>query len=616
MTGTTRDEWWEWIETVATAKRVVWIFNTNAAEAFNQLGGWQQSEHRGITWGNLESQPGAAPKGKRPPDRRPRCTMLCGPKPVILAHVLNDGRLKWISTTNYTDASIADLAQHVGISYAEDETLLAGRNVYQYRSDVAAAVLDEFFRVWHEEHVDEDRGHWRETAAGLANQLWRRKFYTTKVLVHQSADAARLERRGLFGGRQELFFRGTVGAVPANMPDGGRVPAPRHDATEMGPIYKFDVRSMYVSLLSTQLFPVVFQKHFKNYRWSHFKNAIRFRGCIADVTIETNEPVYPCRMKPRQIRERGRVNDEWRYHTHTFDAFVAYPTGRFRTILAGPDLINALEHGRIAAVHSYSLYRLAPAFAAFGSYCLKIRQTAREANKAITAEVAKLTGNSLAGKLASRGGGWYVKKDHRAVKRWGTWAETTIGDEGPQSFRALAGIVQQFVPPGEGPRAVPSVLCYLTSYGRQFLWSILALCGPQNVLWCDTDGLIVTVDGRDRIMESKHYHETEPGKLRLINEVRSFRGWTPKHYYADGECVLGGFASGAWFDEHGEIRDWRSVGIAGVMDNPESCVSKHVLRRSDTATLTQAGGADQFGYAVPLKLDGKEPRTEKGEVII
>jgi hypothetical protein len=373
---------------------------------------------------------------------------------------------------------------------------------------------------------------------------------------------------------------------------------------------------MYVSLLARELFPVVLQKYFPSPTMKHTAAACRIRGVIAEVTVRTDLPIYPCRVRRNASTEKGLVNHEWRFFKHTWGERVVYPVGTFRTILAGPELRTAFHLGHVVAVYRSACYRLAPAFESFGKELLELRRAAREQKRQVTEDVCKLTGNSLAGKLASRGGGWHNDKKAKARKRWGTWVESDMSEAVPKQFRALAGIVQQYHQGGEGPRAVPAVLAYLTSYGRQLLWSILATAGIHNVIWCDTDGLIVTPEGRDRIVASSHYADDEPGKLRLVNEVRSFRAWTPKHYYADGQLVLGGFRTGAWFDTSGEIRDWRSLSVDGVMSDPTSGTGRHTLRRSDPLTMPFDGPTDANGQGMPIRLHGGEAHGERGETMI
>jgi hypothetical protein len=105
------------------------------------------------------------------------------------------------------------------------------------------------------------------------------------------------------------------------------------------------------------------------------------RGIIASVSVATRRPHLPYRR----------------------DGLVFYPTGRFRTVLCGPDLQVALASGEVLSLRAWSTYDMEPAFREYATDCLRIREAGRDNGDKPLEKWAKALGVSLVGKLAQRG---------------------------------------------------------------------------------------------------------------------------------------------------------------------------------------------------------------------
>lgn len=604
--GVDDESFWRWLSDNTPESSRPWVICPDAAAAFRLLGGWKRSDDGTIGWGNLVPRPADAAKGNRRKDTRPKCCMILSDATTILTHTFGPRRVTWVSAGNYLPCEIASFAASIGEFYpAELDTGPSGCS-HQFDPDAAAGIVDRFFARVMRGYLDGGGGHWRATSAQLSHQTWRRSYYRVPVLEHDRADVARIERLGIYSGRAEAYFFGTVGDPPGSAPGEPAGPEPVSFAVESGPFHQVDVRSQYPAILRDCIFPVAFDRQEQSMSPQKLKSILECRCAVAVVEIQTPDADYPVRVGGiyrggRRLVDQGQRNPEMRIPRR-----VIYPTGRFWTVLYGPELSHALARDRVTRVESVFTYRPGRPFAEYAAALIDQRDRARRSGDESLDILAKMLANSFAGKFASRPGGWRTEPKHRARHRWGTWSELNAETGEPESFRAIAGVSQKFVRKTDEPAGVPSIFGYLTSYGRVQIGEVIRTAGAGGVAWVHTDGAVLSGTGYNRILQAGLIGQGEAGRLRYLGTIGRIRVWSPTQYFCDGIWTLGGFSSGFQLLETGEIRDWRSHAVDQVIHSPESTDDEHSLRKSMLTRALHASSIGPFGWAIPVELRGTD----------
>ena len=510
--------------------------------------------------------------------------MILGTGMTLLSHELKPGRVTWVSVGNYLPCDVPAFAAAVGVPYEASLDYGPGGGSFQSDCVTAAKVIDLFFHRLMTNYLADGGGHWRSTAAQLAHQTWRRSFYTEPVLEHDDTALYRLERDGIYGGRAEAYFVGTVGNPPGGK--GGETAGPNAISSAIidGPLYQFDVRSQYPALLATMPFPVAFDRFVNGLTPSGLRSLLTLSCAIANVEIETNEPDYPYRTTGGITKLNETYADPRKPAFNPVATHTIFPVGIFWTTLYGPELIHALERGRVLRVGAVARYRAGYPFKAYAESLLNLRAESRRQNDPCRESLLKLLANAFAGKFAAHAGGWKTVRGKLAPDRWGEWHETNSDGREPEAWRSLSGVSQKYERKNDTPKGVPSVFGYLTSYGRLQLLEIMKSCGRQGVVWCHTDGIVTTPAGREKLLARPELLGDEPGQLRFQTQIDRARIWGPSHYFADGEWTLSGFTSGNWLESDGLICDWIPPGVSNLITARGDTVQPIRVRRSQLRT--------------------------------
>jgi hypothetical protein len=155
------------------------------------------------------------------------------------------------------------------------------------------------------------------------------------------------------------------------------------------------------------------------------------------------------------------------------------------------------------------------------SYALKtveeatyaMRQEADAAGNETAATLAKALGNALIGKLAQRLEMWEQCSADYMDPWWGEWIGTDRNDR-MVPYRSRAGEVSRRMDVGLAPQAVPQIPAWIWAHGRLWLWERMFAAGMDEVMYADTDGLIVTAKGYHRLEAAGYIHDNAWGELR------------------------------------------------------------------------------------------------------
>lgn len=278
---------------------------------------------------------------------------------------------------------------------------------------------------------------------------------------------------------------------------------------------------MYPTLLRDRQFPVKLAT-VEQVSPAHLRGLVESNiGVIADVSIYTTRALFPYRDGARTI----------------------YPTGSFRTTLAGPDLEALYGCGEVRSVQMVCTYDMARPFADSMGALLQDRADATTRGDTAGAEFAKLVSNSLAGKFAQRRGAWERRPKLDGLRQWGEEPIITHIPGVVRRLRYLCGIAFEWCEEKEPHGPHTAVFAYLTAYGRQVLATIQAACPPRSVVSVDTDGAWALDSALDSLRDRGILAGEGPGRLRIKDSGRTARFVGPRHYHIDGVWTLAGYST-------------------------------------------------------------------------
>lgn len=387
-------------------------------------------------------------------------------------------------TATFIDLANYGMHQHMFLDSSENECVeTAAQAIECYLALVRLAGL----------------GSLRGTIAAQAACCYRTHWMDHEIIANDDPAVRRLERDSYYSGRAEAF---RIGRLP-------------------GVIYHVDVKAMYNTLAKNGLFPSRLRIIAED-----LDTAIRFATneramAIADVVVRINSPYLPCRYNGR----------------------VIFPSGEFRTVLAGPELLWAYSAGDVVECHSVQVYETELLFSSWSSFIAKLRDSLDFHVLGHLKPVVKLLGNTLYGKLGSRGKNWSNWDESHAPDRWGQWfAKHPTGNHVTQC-RAIAGQIQYLDGNQEPATSCPAIPATMNAMGRMRLQSLMLMAGKENVHYVDTDGLMVNQAGFDRLSAKGQISPGVDGLLSIREVSDDVEIYGIKHYrFGERLCCAGQIA--------------------------------------------------------------------------
>jgi hypothetical protein len=557
-----------------------YIVSPVASDALTLLGFWRAVESGSCSL-RLSRSPSNSSGSKRP-KRRPHPLVLSG-TPDIVGWEHAGREFRMVSYANHHGVPLADAARHAGFP-APPWSATATRPTGHSQADSAwtAGALSAVYRRLIDWHLAHGCGRWADSVGAAAWSWWRTTLPKKTVLEHDHPEAKATEAASVYGGRVQLFWFGSAGRAE---PTAAQVAeSPRAvDVHLPQPCYKIDVRSMYASILRDREFPVRLLGRLRVRAPAQLLSACRGCLCVATVRVRLATPSLPYRHQ-----QRGTV----------------YPVGEWWTTLATPEILAASGRGEIQEVGEVWGYQPGRPFAAFASELMRLRSLAVEAGDAVGGTWCKTIANALTGRLSRVRRGWVSEPDKPVRRPWGPWYEVD-GDSGDvTSCRGVAGMRQRLLVGNDRPGGLTACYSHCTAYGRVMLAEYMATAGPGQVLWVDTDGLIVTRMGLDRLTAAGKVRADEPGFLRVEGEMSHFAARTPKHYCADGRWTLAGVRGDCGPVEGMSVRSYVTANPVRSGIDPAGVSIPTATRtlRLDAIPLAGTPGCD--GWVIPPEVKG------------
>jgi hypothetical protein len=387
----------------------------------------------------------------------------------ILRIVLNKNVITVVSSTNYYDCSLKELGKMIGLEKKEvDFKKVTKKKLkeYCYRDTEICMRGIWYYIEFIQKH---DLGRMAMTKASQSFVTYRTKFMTKKIYIHTDKESFDLERAAYMGGRTEAF---RIGEVKGNE------------------FMIIDVNSMYPFVMSVNDYPSKLIATLKDVPQSQYERILRGYGMIAEVDLNTDEPVY-------SVRQRGKL---------------IFPVGNFTTYLSTRALRYALEHDHIKKFIRASVFIMEDLFKEYVQYFKNLRQEYDIENNKIMVKLCKYMHNAFYGKWGERNiitdmrdnesDIEYMRREIWDAMTTTTWVETIFMNK----------IIMQHYE-GEGFHSFPAISAHITEDARLYLWEIIKMVGIDKSLYCDTDSVIINSKDSDSIQ-----HLIDPielGKLKV-----------------------------------------------------------------------------------------------------
>lgn len=404
-------------------------------------------------------------------------------------------------------------------------------------------------------------GNWQMTGASQAWSHWRHSHYTHKILVHDNADALAAERAAMHSGRCEAF---------------------RHGHQSKGPFYEYDWQNSYPRIARDCSLPTQFRGTVTTPNPQSMARFWNKYAVLAQLEVTTTEPIVPAQHDERTL----------------------WPVGTFTTTLWDPEIRLLQEHGATFRVHKAWLYKREPALKDWAEWILSSLHDRSDTIEPWQRLILKHWSRALIGRFGMRYKSW----ESFATAETGRVYMSQLYDSEHGSTKELLQIGTDIFISGEQKEindGCPQITSYIMSEARARLWRVYRDVGQQNVLYMDTDSLIVTGNA--------HRHIQQQGNMGVYNGLRSKGRFSsvdiygPRSIICEKRPAVSGMPKGAVkvARDTYEGETWRS-GKESIRQREHDKVRVNVR----TFTLRPNQNRRHFlsdGNTVPYQLPGYTP---------
>ena len=416
-----------------------------------------------------------------------------GKPPVIVRWEKDGAYLHMIDTMNYFMTSVESLGVAVDLPKLKMPSKNASVKVWDKYAWRDCEIIRLAFLGFRTFVLDEDLGTMQPTLASQALTAYRHRFMPHKILIHDNQHALKLEREGYHGGRTETFWNG------------------HYD----GELWKLDINSMYPTVMRKERLSARFCAYFPSYKPASWRTASDGYGRIARCVLKTNSPAY------------GLVHD----------SRLIFPIGTFQTVLTDPEIHYAEAHNHLVSVGEWAVYEQDNLFEAYVDHFYGLRGKYKEAGNVTFDLMTKLLLNALYGKFGQSGKRWTETNEYSILV--GTEMAFQETPESPIiQLRHRLGRTQRLDKSSESENSAPIIAAEITAHARLMLWELIKKAGRKNVIYVDTDSLIVNKAGRDRL--NSILHATNLGYIKIEGTTTGAEFWAAKDYLFDGKATIKG----------------------------------------------------------------------------
>src|SRR5258706_1670693 len=398
--------------------------------------------------------------------------------PVNKAHAL------FLDTANYGVISVEQLGKDLGYPKQKVDFTNVSDDILRAYCRVDVEIIEKFILEYVRFIDTNGLGSFKTTLASQSMTAWRSGFMRKTCCLHKDEKVLELERKAYHGGRVECF---KIGVLPEEN------------------YYYLDVNSMYSYCMKNSNVPTKLMYSVDSCTVEKLAKYVLAHYVIADVMVSTDILAYP-------VLKDGKL---------------LFPRGTYRTTLHHKELTYALAHNHIKTVFSVALYKFAKIFNEYVDFFYKVKTDSKLSDNYSWYIIAKLLQNSLYGKLAQTGIHQeitYGEYEQKIERFYGNKLDT---DEYETAINWLGTRVKE-KKQGESSFSFPAAAGAITANARMLLLSYIEKANWHNVVYCDTDSLIVNNAGYNSLI---HYiDDKELGALKVEQQSYYVHIHGPKDY--------------------------------------------------------------------------------------
>lgn len=303
----------------------------------------------------------------------------------------------------------------------------------------------------------DDLGNWKPTGAGQSFAAFRHRFMADRLLAHDDDAARAAERRAAWTGRCEVW---------------------RHGNPPGGPFAEWDYTAAYARVGASTDVPIKLVGTSSGMSVDQWRRQARRFAVLSEVTVTTDVPTLPCLV----------------------DGRICWPVGTFATTVWNNELELALDNGADVVIGRSWWYRKAPALAPFMSWVLERFGAGGENTDPVIALAAKHWSRALVGRFGAR---WSEWETFGTAPQSGLRLFRMIDRTCDETYDVLqiGDVLKRQTAEHDSRDAMVGIMSYVMAECRVRLWDAIQVAGAENVVYMDTDGLIVTDAGDARLQE-------------------------------------------------------------------------------------------------------------------
>ena len=404
-----------------------------------------------------------------------------------------------LSTTNYFACSLKELGSMISLEKQEIDldrcTTLQLKKYCHRDTEIVQRAIWSYIQFI----KDNDLGSMAVTKSSQAFKAYRTRFMDRQICLHSDDRAFDLERKAYMGGRTEAFRIGTI---------------------EGTGFIVLDINSMYPFVMQKYKYPSKLVCLIEGEKMASYTRWLGGYGMIAEVDLDTPEPAFGVRYRKKLI----------------------FPTGQFRAFLCSEALKYAIKKGYVKNFVRASLYLMEDLFSDYVACFSDLRKKYITENNLVMAKLCKYMHNSLYGKWGEKdlltdmtddhSGEPYLHREIWDAVCGGWWSETHLMNK-----------IVMTHPGGEGPHSFPAIAAHICENARLELWKLIRDIGVDNVLYSDTDSVIIKASDLDKVTE--RLSDTRVGGLKIQGIFSGLQIDGVKNYRTDNERHIKGIPASA-----------------------------------------------------------------------
>ncbi|TMK84608.1 MAG: hypothetical protein E6G44_09750 [Actinobacteria bacterium] len=291
-------------------------------------------------------------------------------------------------------------------------------------------------------------GNWSITGPATGWSSYRHRRPAPKVLVDPDPEARALEMRAVTGGRRESMRQGVLPA---------------------GLYADLDISTAHLVAMSELPLPMRRLRRFESLQPTDIRLRSPVLDVLAECEVQTASPRYPW--------DSGQG--------------IFYPVGRFRTVLAGPELREALRRGELLSIGAGYSYGMADHMAGWARWLASLLDLRTPDVPPMARLAAKHWSRCVPGKWAGHSS---EVLERRPDPRPGWGVERGFVSEGrrPADFLRVGGELWTIARDEWADDAFPAVLAWIQAATRVAVGRMVDALGPA-VVSVNTDGVLVDV---------------------------------------------------------------------------------------------------------------------------